>query len=113
MEFSRQEHWRGLPTPSPGVLPNPGIKPGYPALQADSLLSEPSGKTTSTIFQLKKKRIGDLVYNSSYSESVQVCFRVKLEEAVSGTICVASINPRVSPPNFFFMIVTVAAENRA
>ena len=44
MEFSRQEHWRGLPTPSPGVLPNPGIKPGYPALQADSLLSESLGK---------------------------------------------------------------------
>ena len=41
MEFSRQEYWSGLPFSSPGDLPNPGIKPGSPALQADSLLSEP------------------------------------------------------------------------
>ena len=40
MEFSRQEYWSSLPFPSPGDLPNPGIKPGSPALQADSLRSE-------------------------------------------------------------------------
>ena len=44
MEFSRQEYWRGLPFPSPGNLPDPGIKTGSPALQADSLQSEPPGK---------------------------------------------------------------------
>ena len=44
MEFSRQEQWAGLPFPSPGDLPNPGIKPGFPVLQADSLPSEPPGK---------------------------------------------------------------------
>ena len=44
MEFSRQEYWSGLPFPSPGDFPNTGIKPGSPALQADSLLSEPPGK---------------------------------------------------------------------
>ena len=38
--FSRQEYWSGLPFPSPGDLPNPGIKPGSPALQADPLLTE-------------------------------------------------------------------------
>ena len=43
MEFSRQEYWSGLPFPSPGDLPNPRIKPGSPALQADALLSEPWG----------------------------------------------------------------------
>ena len=37
MEFSRQEHWSGLPFHSPGDLPNPGIKPISPALQAESL----------------------------------------------------------------------------
>ena len=37
MEFSRQEYWSGLPFPSPGDLPNPGIEPRTPALQADSL----------------------------------------------------------------------------
>ena len=42
--FSRQEYWSGLPFPSPGELPNPGIKPGSPALQADALTSETPGK---------------------------------------------------------------------
>ena len=42
--FSRQEHWTGLPFPSPGDPPNPGIEPGSPALQADSSPSEPAGK---------------------------------------------------------------------
>ena len=41
MEFSRQAYWSGLPFPSPGDLPNPGIEPGSPALQADALPSEP------------------------------------------------------------------------
>ena len=44
MEFSRQEYWSGLPFPSPGDLPDPGIKPGSSALQADTLLSEPPGR---------------------------------------------------------------------
>ena len=43
-EFSRPESWSGLPFPSPGDLPDPGIKPGSPALQADSLPVEPPGK---------------------------------------------------------------------
>ena len=43
MEFSRQEYWSGLPFPSPGDLPNPGIEPGSPALWAEDLLSEPPG----------------------------------------------------------------------
>ena len=56
MGSSRQEHWSGFPFPSPGDLPNPGIEPGSPALQADSLPSAtreasgcpkgPSGETT-------------------------------------------------------------------
>ena len=41
--FSRQECWSGLPFPTPGDLPNPGIEPRSPALQVDSLLSEPPG----------------------------------------------------------------------
>ena len=41
--FSRQEYWSGLPHPPPGDLPNPGIK-HCPALQADTLLTEPPGK---------------------------------------------------------------------
>ena len=44
MEFSTQEYWSGLPFPSPQDLPKPGIKPESPALQADSLPSNPPGK---------------------------------------------------------------------
>ena len=44
MGFSRQEYWSGLPFPSPGDLPDPGIEPGSPALEADALTSEPPGK---------------------------------------------------------------------
>ena len=44
MGLSRQECCSGLPFPSPGDLPEPGIKRGSPALQTDSLLLEPAGK---------------------------------------------------------------------
>ena len=45
MGFSRQEYWSGLPFPSAGDLPDPGIEPRSPALQADALISEPPGKS--------------------------------------------------------------------
>ena len=57
---SRQEYWNGWSFPSPGDLPNPGIEPGSPALQADSLPSESPGKppfmcicTHTRVFQLR------------------------------------------------------------
>ena len=45
MGFSRQEYWSGLPFPPPGDLPEPGIEPGSPVVQADSLPTESPGKT--------------------------------------------------------------------
>ena len=48
MEFSRPEYWSGSPFPSPGALPNPGIKPRSPTLQADSLPAEPHEKPKNT-----------------------------------------------------------------
>ena len=51
MEFSRPEYWSGQPFPSLGDLPNPRIKPMFPALQVDSLPAEPQGKPN--IFVLK------------------------------------------------------------
>ena len=48
MGFSRQEYWNGFPGPPPGDLPNPRIEPRSPALQVDSLLSEPPGKPKNT-----------------------------------------------------------------
>ena len=54
MGFPRQEYWSGLPFPSPGDLPNPGIEPGCLALQEDSLPSEPPGKPFVTLQVLNK-----------------------------------------------------------
>ena len=47
MGFSRQEYWSGVPLPSPGALPNSGIKPGSPTFQADALTSEHQGSPLS------------------------------------------------------------------
>ena len=49
MGFSRQEYWSGVPFPSPGDLPNPGIEPRSPALEADALTSEPPGKPSPLV----------------------------------------------------------------
>ena len=49
MGFPRQEYWSELPFLSPGDLPDPGIKPGCPALQEDSLSTEPPGKPITNI----------------------------------------------------------------
>ena len=54
MEFSRQEYWSGLPFPSPGNLPDPGIESRSSALQVDVLQSEPPGKPTDLSFVKKK-----------------------------------------------------------
>ena len=48
-EFSRQEYWSGLPFPPATDLPDPGIKPGSPELQANSSLTEPAGKLCSVL----------------------------------------------------------------
>ena len=54
--FSRQEYGSGLPLPSPGDLPDPGIEPMSPALQEDSLLTETPGKTLGPLY----RQIADL-----------------------------------------------------
>ena len=53
MGFFRQEYWSGVPSPSPGGLPRPGIETRSPALQADALLSEPPGKSCASISALQ------------------------------------------------------------
>ena len=50
--FSRQECWSEVPGPPPGDLPNPGIKPKSPALQADSLPTDPPGKSVNSTWHL-------------------------------------------------------------
>ena len=63
MGFSRQEYWCGLPFPSPGDLPDPGIEPSSPTLQADSLPSE-SGKRTCMRYldsQIQRQNVEQLL----------------------------------------------------
>ena len=57
MGFSRQEYWRGLPFPSLGDLPDPGIEPRSPTLQADALTSAPPGKPLNTRIQVLTSKI--------------------------------------------------------
>ena len=65
MEFSRQEYWSGLPFPSPGDLPDPGIKPRSPALQTDSLPSKPPRKPQKVI------KLGDKNFQTTIIKYVQ------------------------------------------
>ena len=58
MEFSRQEYWSGLPFSSPGDLPDPGIKPRSPALQADSLLTKLCWKKILSRFNARYRMLG-------------------------------------------------------
>ena len=48
-----QEYWSGLPFPSPGDLPDPGVEPRSPTLQVDSLLCEPTGEARRPLKKLK------------------------------------------------------------
>ena len=69
LEFPRQEYWSGLPFPSPGDLPDPGIKPGSPVLQADSLLSEPPGNQVCVyIYPLFSKFASHLCHHRTLNE---------------------------------------------
>ena len=66
--FSRQEYWSGLPFPSPGDLPDPGLEPGSPALQADSLPSEPPGAQMK--HNLESKTAGRNINNLRYADDI-------------------------------------------
>ena len=75
MELSSQENWNGLLFPSPGDLPNPGIEPGSPALQADtcicitkSLCNTPEASTVSQLYaNIKKNKKIKKEESSSFS----------------------------------------------
>ena len=77
MGFLRQEHWSGLPFHSPGDLSDPGIKPRFPALQADTLPSEPVGKpltknNANANYTIKEFEFIDLT--SVFLSQIRVCF---------------------------------------
>ena len=79
MEFCRHKYWSRLTFPSPGDLPNPGIKPRSPALQANSLPSELPGKASST-------RGGNIFFVGYQRGS---CFRHEL--LINGLLCLTSL----------------------
>ena len=66
MEFSRQEYQSWLPFPSPGNLPNPGIKPRSPTLQADSLLFESPGTYNFRCYTVNPCCLSTFMYSSLY-----------------------------------------------
>ena len=74
MGFSRQEYWTGLLFPSPGYLPDPGIEPRSPALQADALTSEPPGKPFSSIWSA----LFPVFYNSFFILFVELFFNSRI-----------------------------------
>ena len=78
MGFCRQDCWSGLPFPSPGDLPGPGIEPGSPALQADALPSKPPGKPVHQEAQKKKpstKQKDNLLNGKMY---LQIIYLIKI-----------------------------------
>ena len=84
MGFSRQKYQSGLPFSSSGVLPNPGIKPGSPALQTDALPSEPAGKPFSSIpIQMLGKmtnicshrKLKDAVVDRELKVTLMMCYK--------------------------------------
>ena len=86
MGFSRQEYWSGLPFPSPGDLPDPGIEPISPTLQADSLPSEPPGSPNTSL--------GDSNTINSHMNSSQI-FKNKLKRkptVVYSRVCVCMLS---------------------
>ena len=97
MEFSRQEYWSGLPFPSLGNLPNSGIKPGSPTLQADCLLSEPPGKPKDINYSILNYRLNAIIIKIPFGFLVEldkeiirkfkVPITVLLEGKKGGRIC--------------------------
>ena len=94
MQFSWQENWRGLPFPFPGYLPDPGIDPGSPALQADSSPSEPPGKPLSHLvcgillqqLELRPLHVPTIVQLLSHVRLFATLWTVVRQASLSSTI---------------------------
>ena len=91
MEFSRQEYQSGLPFPFPGDLPDPGIKPMSPTLQADSLLTEPPGKPQAV------KRALKTVKHVNYSVTTITSADDKMSWFILLTFCYCPVNSKSRP----------------
>ena len=80
MGFSTQECWSGLPFPSPGDLPKPGIEPGSPTLQADALPSEPQGKPASQRKSMPKNAQTTTQLHSSHTLVMLKILQARLQQ---------------------------------
>ena len=93
MGFSTPEYWSGLPFPSPRDLPEPGIEPRSPALQADTLLSEPPGKPLYShnriLFNNEKEQTDG---NSAYCGDLLKCGKILNHYAVYQEPIVLRVN---------------------
>ena len=101
MEFSRQEYWSGYPFPSPGDLPNSGIEPRSPALQVDSLSSDPPRKPRCQGFS-------KLNYMSNYDQK-EVLYRWKSFCFICPSISMSSES--MSMPNDVVVLIIVKMIN--
>ena len=116
MDFSRQEYWNGLPFPSPGDLPNPGIEARSPALQADSLLSEPPGKPNWYILHIITKEKNschnqNMYINENYHWIRKWCSHLKASTTsdwlvTEGTASFSDRSSGVSPATSHLSILT-------
>ena len=110
MEFSRQEYWSELPCPSPGDLPDPGIEPGSPVLQVNSLPTEPTGKPNRLLnfvkyFSVSVERI---IFFSLYSlvvVIVQLLSHVQLFATPRAAASQASLSFTISLSFLKFMSI--------
>ena len=117
MGFSKQEYWSGLPLPSPGDLPDPGIEPESPALQAEALPREPSGKPTHDLTMCQRphqQTISQwaLGFNIRILEGTHSVYNTSLtEESSLGAITSMKLSPREPflhkslPPYFTFYLI--------
>ena len=91
MGFSRQECWSGLSFPSPGDLPHPGIEPGSPTLQADTLPSEPPGLAFVLIryrLRCSNKRFQNTVaYVGKFFFFFPLCNNLEIRDPVLSSLC--------------------------
>ena len=90
MGFSRQEYWSGLPFPSPGDLPDPGIQPGFPALQADALTSEPRDGILKCLLSRDCWAGWQSLHSCISNRSISTWFNLlsRLRGLTSGCVCV-------------------------
>ena len=116
MGFPRQEYWRRLPFPSPGDLPNPGIKPTSPALQADSLPLDHQGSPISSVQSLSHFQLFAIPQSTACQASLSITHTQSLLKLMSIESVTPSNHlilccPLLFPPSIFPIIRVFSNES--